>query len=840
MQENHSFPIALLRKGLGYYLGYTHTNSVGWPACKEFTEIILNGYDYVDAKQNHMSFENKYEQVQVPNQQGEIETVVSELVGAQHISLKNVHTCIVRPETLEPEYPFDGKLYGKIRQLNPSKTEFTYGFCIIYSEDEEIKVLDGISFNQCSYDSYSHTVSFNIELDDYDKMKVGDYYYCAYIYDGKNYCFGDVKQLTVKAEPEPAKPEPYTVWDYENKTITIYYDVMRLPEEIPFTRYGPYLYRSACEKVVFDPTFANYFPESTDGWFSSCKKLKTIENIQYLNTSKVTDMSGMFFGCSSLTSLNLSSFNTANVTSMRGMFSGCDSLTRLDIGSFNTANVTDMSMMFNDCSHLTRLNLSSFDTAKVEDTSMMFWGCKSLTSLDLSCFNTANVTSMGDMFSGCESLTSLDFRNLYLKDEFGDCLFHDLKNLKHINLENANTVNATSMYSMFEGCTSLTSLDLSSFNTDKVEDMYHMFLNCSSLTSLNLSSFNTAKVTNMREMFSGCNSLTSLDFRNLYLKDDFGYCLFHDLKNLKHINLENANTVNATSMYSMFEGCTSLTSLDLSSFNTSNVTSMGYMFSGCSSLTILDFKNLYLNDKVGRWLFQNLKNLLHINLENANTVNATSMGAMFDGCSSLTSLDLSCFDTSNVTDMSEMFADCTSLTSLDLSCFDTSNVTDMSEMFADCTSLTSLDLSSFNTAKVEHMSKMFSCCSSLTSLNLSCFDTSNVRSMSWMFNECSSLKILDLSSFNTAKIDYISGMDGMFLDCSSLKTIYAGNWGESYNDVLMFKGCENLAGGQGTKLGDNLYGYDQKGYPLYYFCYSNSSAAHIDGGKDWPGLFTAK
>ena len=261
MQENRSFPRSLLRKGLGYYLGYTHTNSVGWKACKEFTELILNGYDYVDAKQNHMSFENKYEQVQVPNQQGEIETVVSELVGSQHYSLENVHTCIVRPETLEPESPFNGKLYGKITQLNPSKTEFSYGFCI--SEDAEMKsskILDGISFNQCSYDSYSHTVSFNIELDDSDKMKDGNYYYCAYIYDGKNYCFGDIKQFTT------AEAEPYTVWDEANKTETFYYDGKRgiRGGNDFYYNHPSFSIRHLCEKVVFDSLFANYSPESTE------------------------------------------------------------------------------------------------------------------------------------------------------------------------------------------------------------------------------------------------------------------------------------------------------------------------------------------------------------------------------------------------------------------------------------------------------------------------------------------------------------------------------------------------------------------------------------------------
>ena len=456
MQENRSFPRALLRKGLGYYFGYTHTNSVGWKACKEFTEIILNGYDYVDAKQNHMSFENKYEQVQVPNQQGEIETVVSELVGSQHYSLENVHTCIVRPETLEPEYPFNGKLYGKIRQLNPSTTEFTYGFCI--SEDAEMKsskVLDGISFNQCSYDSSNHIVSFNIELDDYDKMKVGKYYYCAYIYDGKNYCFGDIKQYTIAEQAEP-----YTVWDEANKTVTFYYDGMREMrggDEIYFGK--PKLHY--CEKVVFDSSFANYYPEHS--WFEKQKNLKTIENIQYLNTSKMTSMHGMFNGCESLTSLDLSSFDTSNVTTMNFMFKGCSSLTSLNLRNFDTSNVTGMYCMFD--------------------------GCSSLTSLDLSSFNTANVTEMTCMFEHCESLTSL-------------------------NLRSFNTTNVTTMYSMFEHCQSLTSLDLSSFNTSNVTDMITMFYSCESLKTIYAG--NWKQISYDSFMFLGCDNLVGGQGSNYY------------------------------------------------------------------------------------------------------------------------------------------------------------------------------------------------------------------------------------------------------------------------------------------------------------------------------------
>ena len=59
-----------------------------------------------------------------------------------------------------------------------------------------------------------------------------------------------------------------------------------------------------------------------------------------INTANVTDMSDMFAGCSSLTSLDLSNFNTANVTNMYGMFYDCRSMASLDLSHFDMSNVT--------------------------------------------------------------------------------------------------------------------------------------------------------------------------------------------------------------------------------------------------------------------------------------------------------------------------------------------------------------------------------------------------------------------------------------------------------------------------------------------------------------------
>ena len=204
------------------------------------------------------------------------------------------------------------------------------------------------------------------------------------------------------------------------------------------------------------------------------------------DTSNVTNMSCMFWGCDSLESLDLSCFDTSNVTDMSSMFEGCSSLESLDLSGFDTSNVTNMGCMFEGCSSLESLDLSGFDTFNVTYMGWMFWGCSSLESLDLSGFDTLNVTDMSNMFSSCSSLESL-------------------------NLSDFDTSNVTDMTAMFDGCSSLDSLDLSGFDTENVTSMSCMFYGCSSLETLDLSGFDTSNVTNMRNMFHGCDSLEFLD-----------------------------------------------------------------------------------------------------------------------------------------------------------------------------------------------------------------------------------------------------------------------------------------------------------------------------------------
>ena len=60
----------------------------------------------------------------------------------------------------------------------------------------------------------------------------------------------------------------------------------------------------------------------------------------------------MFYFCSRLKKLNLSSFNTNKVTNMSDMFNYCKNLRELNLLIFKTYLVTNMSGMFSDWSKL--------------------------------------------------------------------------------------------------------------------------------------------------------------------------------------------------------------------------------------------------------------------------------------------------------------------------------------------------------------------------------------------------------------------------------------------------------------------------------------------------------
>lgn len=251
--------------------------------------------------------------------------------------------------------------------------------------------------------------------------------------------------------------------DGTGSTLTFYYDDQKENREgwMPMGQDGTNItwtnYAQGITKVIFDESFASCRPTSTAYWFSGFNNLVNIEGIENLKTDSVTNMSNMFYNCTSLTTLDVTGFNTQNVTNMYQMFCYCSGLTSIDLSSFNTENVTNMGGMFTAC-----------------------WN---LTSLDVKGFNTQNVTEMAFMFQTCSGLSSLDVSHF-------------------------NTAKVTETHGMFRHCSGLEILDLSNFNTEKVEEIRYMFEGCSSLKTIYVGeSWSTANVKYGDEMFIGCTNL---------------------------------------------------------------------------------------------------------------------------------------------------------------------------------------------------------------------------------------------------------------------------------------------------------------------------------------------
>ena len=287
--------------------------------------------------------------------------------------------------------------------------------------------------------------------------------------------------------------ESYAVFDEATNTLTFKHDTNKPAGAFALNEIenAPGWYKpnddgsnaNIIKKVVFDASFANARPTSCCEWFNGCTDLTTIEGVEYLNTENVTDMSGMFWGCTALKTLDVSHFDTQNVTNMSYMLSDCSALTTLDVSHLDTQNVTNMYYMFSNCSALMTLDVSNFNTQNVTDMSGMFSDCSALTTLDVSNFNTQNVTDMSYMFFNCSALTTLDIANF-------------------------DTKNVTDMSYMFYNCSALKTLDVSNFDTQNVTDMSWMFYNNSALTTIYASDkFVTTACKEDRNMFTSCDNL---------------------------------------------------------------------------------------------------------------------------------------------------------------------------------------------------------------------------------------------------------------------------------------------------------------------------------------------
>lgn len=537
--------------------------------------------------------------------------------------------------------------------------------------------------------------------------------------------------------------EPYAVMIDGNTAIEFRYDNNRssYPDAMSVGRYTSETDRpwdslkDNIYSVVFDPSFANC-TSITDlsWWFANCRNLETVLGIEYLNTSNVTSMRGMFNFCLKLTSLDVSHFDTSNVTDIAFLFSNCSSLTSLDVRNFDTSNVEIMEEIFGYCSSLTSLDVSSFNTSKVKVMGNIFEGCSGLTSLDVSNFDTSNAYFMEEFFRGCTGLTTLDISSFNTANVVHmDQMFRDCPNLKTIYVGAGwTTANVTESENMFEGCTSLVGESGTTYDSSHTDAEYARVDMASSpgyFTYKNgggsgeeaqywmelQSMLQYAR--DVQSRAQGHPNVEPWMQEELAMMIERGSNMYdehtaeeeevhHMIEELNWICSEIEEAMNREPEpsegpvpYAIFiDNNTALEfryddqrssypeAMDIYPFSSTVDRGWNDMAESIHSVVFNEsFANCTTITSTEYWFFgcSNLETF--IGLENLNTSNVTNMASMFHGCSSLTSLDLSSFNTTSVTDMKMMFYGCTNLTTIYVrSGWSTANVTESSYMFEGC------------------------------------------------------------------------------------------------------------------------------------------------------------
>ncbi len=555
------------------------------------------------------------------------------------------------------------------------------------------------------------------------------------------------------------------VW-YDSDTKTLYYFIGE-NQTLLLNPNSSYMFAGFVNLNVLETTYFNTSKVTNmRGMFTWCSEILNID-VSNFDTSKVTDMSHMFSNCKTMSSLDVGSFRTQNVTNMSSMFEGCGGLCgTLNLHGFNTAKVTDMSFMFFYCTNLTSLDLSTFNTSKVTNMKYMFAFCKSMTNLDLYKFNTSKVTDVSFMLSNCNNLISIDlcrFDVSHITNMTG--MFQDSTNLQYIYVNGGTNWASSSLIStdMFKNCHYLPNFSASSLDASRahigddgsgyfllstkilklktgleIQQIFDQVLSATDPITINSRDFNKKYFRHFKRASAPVsNSGYYLDIAETSVPvwyDEDAETLYYFIQEYQILEL------NEDSSY-MFTACESVQDIETTYMDTSLVTDMAYMFYYCKALGTLDISVF-------------------------NTSSVTNMSNMFGFCAYITSYDFSHTSVSQVTDMNYMFFGNTALTSVNLSAQNVSGLTNAAGMFMSCRNLSDLNLDGFTAPALSDTNRMFYDCPKLTYLDLYGFGTGNVSDMSEMFRGCYSLEEIDISSaWSTASV---SNGSNMFANCSKL------------------------------------------------------------------------
>ena len=521
------------------------------------------------------------------------------------------------------------------------------------------------------------------------------------------------------------------------------------------------------------------------------------EDISSWDTSKVTNMSGMFYLAQNF-NLPINSWDTSNVTGMNYMFMYAYKFNQ-NIGSWNTSKVNDMARMFSGAYKFNQ-NIGGWNTSKVIDMSFMFNEALVFNnngSPTINSWDTSNVTDMSNMFNQAlvfnQNISSWNVKNVSTKPP------------TNFSTNTLTTANRPYWYLSFDanGVTIKSTLP--------------------SLPPSPMPLFVKANLRGTPEWFAIVNNSVAANITN-YAKGitTEGSSKFiptgQTPPETTPVLFSNIVTTFMTNMSDLFSNTPSFNS-DISSWDTSNVTNMNYMFSNASAFNrnIRHWDVYKLSSKPEKPIGfsqdsplnnypENMPVWISLFLDTTNNVtikttllsfssatpifikanprgtgmewfavvndsvaaNITNYakGITTEGSSKFiptgqtppetTPVPFNNIVTTQLTTMINMFFNASSFNS-NISSWDTSRVTIMNNMFT--SSEFNSDIGSWDTSKVTNMTSMFSNAQKFNK-PIGSWDTSKVTNMNNMFTTARAFN-QPIGSWDTSKVTNMNNMFNM-------------------------------------------------------------------------------
>ena len=256
---------------------------------------------------------------------------------------------------------------------------------------------------------------------------------------------------------------------------------------------------------------------STKMWFCMMPNLTTIDGLENINWSNVTDVSYMFADDTKLPSIDLRKMNLTG--------KNCD-------------------YMFQNCSALKTIYCDDDYTSTLSSATLMFYGCSSLQGHRGTTYSSAHTDAsyarpdggtyapgyftgkLKEMYSvlGSDGKTLTIYYDDQCETRKGDIYWNSSNSGKYRTAVTKVVFDATmdkfhptSMKRWFSDYEVLEEIvDIKYLHTDQVTNMTETFAHCYVLKELDVSHFQTTKVTSMQSLFMGCNALTKIDVNNFF------------------------------------------------------------------------------------------------------------------------------------------------------------------------------------------------------------------------------------------------------------------------------------------------------------------------------------